>query len=154
MKTGFTLQEMLVVIIIIGILAILALSQYGSGKERALDKEAIANLKLVSAAERIYRMEANFYYPYTGDSGTGTTGITNINTYLRLSLPAGTNRNWDYYIYSGGTSGFDARGARYNQPSGWARRYKMGTTEGTEEPCCICGNCPPGMSNCPGGPCP
>ncbi|MCM8795768.1 MAG: prepilin-type N-terminal cleavage/methylation domain-containing protein, partial [Candidatus Omnitrophica bacterium] len=58
---GFTLLELVVVIIIIGILATFGISQYIPARERALGKEAIANLKLIAAAERIYRMETGRY---------------------------------------------------------------------------------------------
>jgi len=77
-----------VVIIIIGILAILALTQYGSYKETALDKEARANLKLMIAAERIYRMTWGGYYP--------SSNMNDINTYLKLFLSTASNRRWDY----------------------------------------------------------
>jgi general secretion pathway protein G len=51
LRPAFTLLEFLVVIIIIGILAALALPNFGKAKEHALGKEAIANLKLMAAAE-------------------------------------------------------------------------------------------------------
>ncbi len=106
--TGFTLIEMLIVIIIIGILAALALPQFGKTKEHALGKEAISNLKLIAAAEKIYRMEANAYYPIPAGS---ESNITNINNYLKLSA---TEANWDYSITSTGTppSAFTATGDR------------------------------------------
>ncbi len=88
---GYTLTEMLVVIIIVGILAALALVNYTKSKEQTIDKEAKANLKLVQAAQKIYRMENTFYYPNTGSADTAA-----INTNLRLSMPEGAGRNWSY----------------------------------------------------------
>lgn len=95
MEKSFTLLELVVVIVIIGILATLGFSQYYPLRERALDKEAEANLRLILAAERIWRMEdnSNDYY----DSGAvNPQAILNINQNLRLFLPAAPNRNWDY----------------------------------------------------------
>jgi len=86
-----------VVIVIIGILVILALTQYGSYKETALDKEARANLKLMMAAERIYRMTAGGYYPMAG--GTVTV-MSDINKYLKLFLSTVSNRRWNYLTTS------------------------------------------------------
>jgi len=87
MKTGFTLTELIIVIVIIGILATLGITQYGSVKERALAREAIANLKLIASAERIYRMEYDVYYPVSTQN--------EINSNLRLFV---TERNWDYVV--------------------------------------------------------
>jgi prepilin-type N-terminal cleavage/methylation domain-containing protein len=97
---SFTLIELVIVIIIIGILATLATTQYGGAREKAVDKEAISNLKLIQSAEKIYRMESNnnTYYPPAGSANT-----TDINTNLKLSLSAGTNRYWDYTAYANGT---------------------------------------------------
>lgn len=89
-KKSFTLIELLAVIIIIGILATLGLSQYYPLKERALDKEAIANLKLIRAAERIYRMEINNYI------ACADTSAVNIN--LKLVIPTTGNPNWKYKV--------------------------------------------------------
>ncbi len=96
MKTGFTLIEFVVVIIIIGILATMAVTHYGAARELTYDKMAQADLKLIRAAERVYNMEANLYYISGGPPGTSvTTG--NINTFLKLSLPTGNTRKWNYH---------------------------------------------------------
>ena len=88
---GFTLLEMIVVIVIIGVLATLGFRQYMPVRESALSREAVANLRLIRAAERIYRMETTTYYPATGTENN----IGNINNNLKLSL---TTNNWGYSI--------------------------------------------------------
>ena len=92
-KKSFTLIELLVVIIIIGILAALALPGFGVSKERVLDKEAKANLALIQAAEKIYKMEAGFYYPSTGTDSV----VATINEFLRVNLPTGA-LSWTYTV--------------------------------------------------------
>ncbi|MFA5275351.1 MAG: prepilin-type N-terminal cleavage/methylation domain-containing protein [Candidatus Omnitrophota bacterium] len=92
--TGFTLLELLIVIIIVGILATLALVQYKPYKENTLDKEAQANLKLIYAAERIYKFE-NDSNVYTDD----LVSNSGINEALKLQLSTTTSPNWKYYIY-------------------------------------------------------
>ena len=88
MKLGFTLVELIIVIVILGILVTLGLTQYGGVRELTLDKEAKANLRLIIAAAKIYRMEIGGYYQATNTAA--------INTNYRLSLPTPANPNWNY----------------------------------------------------------
>jgi prepilin-type N-terminal cleavage/methylation domain-containing protein len=96
---GITLIEIIVVVLIIALLAALGSPQFSAIRERALGKEAKANLKLIDAAEKIYRMETGFYYPSSGTK----TDKDEINSNLKLSI---TETNWDYAITgaSGGAS--------------------------------------------------
>jgi len=113
----------MVVLIIISILASIALPNYNKIKERAIDKEAIANLKLIQAAEKIYRMEIGGYY--------GDSGATNINTNLKLDL---TEKNWQFDTDSAGKG----TAARVSGGRNWTINI------GDSEPCCTGTDCPSG----------
>ncbi|MCM8789682.1 MAG: hypothetical protein NC916_01485 [Candidatus Omnitrophica bacterium] len=84
---GITFLEVLIIIIIIGILATLAIPNFERAREMALKREAIANLRLIAAAERIYRLRTGTFY--------SSADIDTINTTLKLQL---NEDNWDCSI--------------------------------------------------------
>jgi prepilin-type N-terminal cleavage/methylation domain-containing protein len=127
MKRSFTLTELLIVVVIVGVLTTLAVTQYGSVRERTLSREAIANLKLIAAAERIYNMEQGFFYPF---GGAGENDFNNINDNLRLSL---TERNWDYDI-SGGDANFTAQADRQGTGGYLECQYTLNNNPSDDEP--------------------
>ncbi|MCX5699028.1 MAG: prepilin-type N-terminal cleavage/methylation domain-containing protein [Candidatus Omnitrophica bacterium] len=83
-RKGYTLVEILVVVVIIGILVALGLPNYGMIKEKSLNREAKATLALIRAAEKIYRMEQGYYYPAPAGP---QSDVARINEFLKLSLP-------------------------------------------------------------------
>lgn len=96
-KKSYTLTEILVVIVIIGILAALAMPNYNAIKEKTMNREIKASLSLIQAAEKIYRLEQGFYYPRP--AGTVST-VSDINNNLKLSLPQTTSPNWTMGVNS------------------------------------------------------
>ena len=85
MKKGFTLVELLVVVLIIGILAAVAVPQYGKAVERARASEAFILLKSVHQAAQAYQMEHGTYpdsfdelavsIPWTGNTKWRNDGV-------------------------------------------------------------------------------
>lgn len=90
MRAGFTLAEVIIVVIIIGILATFAMPQYVKIQEKGLDNEAKANLVLIQAAENLYNTESNVFY--------GSADHAELNTNLNLSLPPTDmgEQKWNY----------------------------------------------------------
>lgn len=101
-KTGFTLLELVVVIIIIAVLASLGFSQYTKVVEKMRSAEAKSNLGLLRKLQLGYYMENGVYASIeVDDLGTGLptgygSGCNNTNFYFK-------------YIY---LSGGDGRAAR------------------------------------------
>lgn len=99
---SFTLIELIIVITIIGILVTFAMPAFMVTQEKALTKEAIANLKLIAAAEKIWRMEsANNAYTSCNCTTPANCNVVpppapgGCNYLLRLSL---TTQNWTYAV--------------------------------------------------------
>ena len=97
-KAGFSLLELVVVIIILSVFATLAIRHYAAARENALDKEAISNLKLLNAAQKSYFLDIGTYFPSAGS----TSNIGAINSAFKLLIPASANRYWNYQVWSTG----------------------------------------------------
>ncbi|MFH0918013.1 MAG: prepilin-type N-terminal cleavage/methylation domain-containing protein [Candidatus Omnitrophota bacterium] len=93
MRLGFSLLEVMVVVIIIGILATFAIPHYAKTQENGLDNEAKANLVLIQAAENLYKSERNSFYPVSGVEAVHAK----LNSYLSVNLPL-TGSKWDYSV--------------------------------------------------------
>jgi len=100
LKHGFTLMEIMVTIVIVGVLATLAVTYMSAVRESVADREANANLKMIQAAEKAYRIDMGTYFPSAGSEWS----IAAINSGLRFSLSGGSDRNWDYAVWSTGCS--------------------------------------------------
>lgn len=118
----------MIVMIIIGILATLAVNQYIPVRERAIGREAISVLRLIAAAERIYRMEIGGYYPPVALSPVITSGDINAN--LKVSV---NENNWDYAISSNTSNDFSATA---NRVTGTGCQHTIDQTGAETQPGC------------------
>jgi prepilin-type N-terminal cleavage/methylation domain-containing protein len=94
MKKGFTLLELLIVIIIIGVLAVIALTQYKNLTERARSSEAKSIFSGVRTAEKVVFEDMS---TFTGDwdrlgeiIATPPTAACNVTNWFRYSLDNAT----------------------------------------------------------------
>lgn len=118
----FTLLELITVVIIMGILASIAFPVFTKTKEEVLNKEAKANLKLIQAAEKIYKMELGVY--------CASSDIDTINPSLKLDL---TGQNWSYSADTTGTGTATRAG----------RTWTLYISNPDEPICSPSSNCPP-----------
>ena len=88
-------METMVVIMIIGILATLGVSQYMGYMERVYDREAEANLRMILSAERVRFIESDTTPPVY--VAAATTLLVNNN--LRLTIPT-ANTKWNYSVFT------------------------------------------------------
>lgn len=88
-KKGFTLMELVVVVLLIGILSAIALPQYQRALERSRVSEALTMLGNISTAERMYYMQSDEF----------TTNFAD----LMLKIPVKPKAGDDANNYSSGT---------------------------------------------------
>ena len=85
---GFTLIELLVVVLIIGILAAVAVPQYRIAVEKSHAIEAIANVKAVANAQKVYYLA----------NGEYATDISKLDITNNDSLTLSSNSNWYFSL--------------------------------------------------------
>lgn len=107
MRKTFTLIEILVVIMIMGILSTIALPLYLKARRNTYDKEAWATLKIIKSAEKMRQIETTQYIVCNGNADCGQK--------LNLDLPASSG--WDYSVTTGG--GFCAKAIGNQGNSNW-----------------------------------
>jgi len=85
-RGGFTLIELMVVVMIVGIVATFAIPNYATSIDRAHRKDAENNLRVIQAAEQMYyaRHDNMYWGPAVG--ATPALRLLNINTNLNLNI--------------------------------------------------------------------
>ena len=123
MSKGFTLLEILITVIIIGILSAIAIPNYTKSRERSLDKEAQVVLNLIHAAEKMHYMKTTAYYPNVALTSVDVSGI---NSYLRLNL---YSANWDYGVTTDSITAATATAKRKNASSNRDREWQLAASD-------------------------
>ena len=100
-RKGFTLLELMLVVVIVGIIATFAIPGYLGVRQRAEGRQASTQLRLIRTAERVGYLES--------DSYVGCIGFALCNTALDLDLP---NDGWAYSVTVIGGPGFLATAAK------------------------------------------
>ena len=89
-RQAFTLIELIIVVIVIGILATLAVPQYMKATERAKIAKAKNAIALISKAEKLYRAENDTYITTSDWSNAGP-----LDPYVELTDIA-SDGDWTY----------------------------------------------------------
>jgi len=95
LNAGFTLLELMVGIVILGILATLATPSFSKAIEKMKVKDAQSTLAAIYSAEKIYRLDQTSY---------GTLAQLVGNNYISDPDPSDSNTTWDFAA-GGGTGG-------------------------------------------------
>ena len=118
-RRAFTLVEMMVVVVIVGVLAALAIPSYQRALEQSKADVAAANLRAIWSAERVYWLE---YQTYQSNLATlQSLGI--LDPAIVLS-----NMGFVYAVPSAGANAFQATATRSGTSSGYSGHYTVDET--------------------------
>jgi len=90
MRKGFTLIELIIVIIIVGVLATLGMTQYTKMVEKGRAAEARSILGALRTAENAYNLEYGNYTATIADLGVDAPGACGVTHYFSYACAAAT----------------------------------------------------------------
>ena len=105
-RRGFTLIEIMAVVVILGTLAAIAIPSFGSLTDEAKQSTFIANLKIYASAANLF-VAKNTQYPEDSSSGAIPTGLETYIDVDKWNAGPVIGGVWDFELNSFGiTSGF------------------------------------------------
>ena len=81
-KKGFTLVEILIVVVILGILAAIVIPQFTSASVEAKESALVSDIQSMRSQIELYKIHHNDLLP--GEEGTGPLNITTASTMARF----------------------------------------------------------------------
>lgn len=132
---GFTLMELMVVVIIIGIIAAFAIPNYNKSVQKAHERDMLAQLTSIHASNLLYRSYDGKYWYAAGDP----QNLAAINSALSINIIANGTTTYNYYDNS-------AAGISYTATAVWdghvvrVTEIPLSNTI-NPNPCCFSADC-------------
>lgn len=130
LEGGFTLMELMVVVIIVGLIAAFAIPNYSKSIQKAHERDMLAQLTSLHAANLLYRSYDGKYW----DTGGTDKNMAEINSALSINIIANSGTTYNYNSPDGITFTATATWGAYTLR---VREMAIGATN----PCCESGNC-------------
>lgn len=132
---GFTLLELMVVVIIIGVIAAFAIPNYNKSIQKAHERDMLTQLTSIHAANLLYRSYDGKYW----NTGGVAQSMAQINSTLSINIIANSGTTYNYN---------SANGSSYTATATWNIIYTLQVTEAAIDdtsvppnPCCQTNNC-------------
>ena len=92
---GFSIIELLIVVIVIAVLAAIALPKYNKAVDETHKREAKTTLEIIRSAQQAYKIDTDEYYPVSSLASNATAAdearsVLNIDIY--------NNDDWEYSV--------------------------------------------------------
>jgi len=109
-RRGFTLVEIMIVVIIIGLLAVLAIPTIHNSRKSARSATFINDVRTYAAAAEVFSLETGDY-PEDSSTGAMPTGLDEYIPTMKWTFETPIGGSWDFEKDDTGiTSGFGAVG--------------------------------------------
>ncbi len=91
-RPGFSMMELVTILIIISVLSTLAISHYRGTVERSLNQDVHHQLVLLQKGQESYRLDHPTYF--------ASSDFNDINSTLRAFIPS--NQYWNFQVFASG----------------------------------------------------
>lgn len=116
-KYGFTIVELLIVIVVIGILAAITVAVYSNVQQRSRDSRRLSDFELLQRAIEMYKTD-NLRYPYCGATEGSAVTSCEVSGLATALVPTYIQRIPSDPLNVTGFQYFYARGYKQNSPTG------------------------------------
>jgi general secretion pathway protein G len=115
--SGFTLVEILIVVVILGILAAIVIPQFTSASETAKASSMVSQLQTIRSQLELYQVQHNGTYPTVAQLWGNMTGTTSI---AGATVAAGTAGAYGPYLQQAPINPFENKSTIIDASSGTA----------------------------------
>jgi prepilin-type N-terminal cleavage/methylation domain-containing protein len=136
---GFTLMELMVVVVLIGIIAGFAIPNYSKAVRKAHERDMVMQLITLHAANQIYEANAGKYLQTDCNGGPPATDLDCINTRLSINIISSDGTAYSYNSTGTSTYTADADWDIYTILVDESPIDTNGTNP--DNPCCSTNNC-------------